>query len=38
VAISILNSDAYANYRPSWTVARLRSRVSGPYVSAIKDA
>jgi hypothetical protein len=37
--ISMGDSNAYANYRPSWTVARpIPSRATEPYVSAIKDA
>jgi hypothetical protein len=32
-------SNAYANDRPSWTVARpIRGRATEPYVGAIKDA
>ena len=39
VMISMENSNAYANVRPSWTEARpILSRVERPYVSAIKDA
>jgi hypothetical protein len=34
-----VNSNAYANYRPFWTVARpILSHVLRPYVPAIKDA
>jgi hypothetical protein len=37
--ISMGNSNAYANDRPSWTVARpIAVRVRRHYVAAIKDA
>ena len=39
VMISMGNSNAHANVRPSWTEARLiLSHVKRPYVPAIKDA
>ena len=39
VMISMGNSDAYANNRPSWTVSRpIPNRASRPYVSPLKDA
>jgi hypothetical protein len=39
VMISMGNSDAYANNRPSWTVTRpTPSHAIRPYVPAIKDA
>ncbi len=39
VMISMANSNAYANTRPSWTVARPKSgRAERPYGGAIKDA
>ena len=39
VMISMGNSNAHANVRPSWTEARLiLSRVERPYGPAIKDA